>query len=109
MSYASETLVHYIETLWKQTNLNWNADNQAEVESIIESLESVIEESVQKKLCAEDRRQRIASEQLSALIVGNDVLWAKEPDACRSTEELVSGAVLLADLLLAELAKPKNS
>jgi hypothetical protein len=50
MSYAADTLLHYIKTLWEQTDLHWNSDNQAEVESIVESIESTIENQIKQKL-----------------------------------------------------------
>lgn len=50
MSYAADTLLHYIKTLWEQTDLHWNSDNQAEVESIVESIESTMENQIKQKL-----------------------------------------------------------
>lgn len=50
MSYAADTLLHYIKTLWEQAELPWNSDNQAEVKSIVESIESTIESQIKQKL-----------------------------------------------------------
>lgn len=50
MSYAADILLYYIKTLWEQADLRWNSDNQAEVKSIVESIESTIESQIKQKL-----------------------------------------------------------
>jgi len=51
-------------------------------------------------------RLQIASEQLASIILGNDILWTKDPDACyQSKEEMITEAVKYADLLLKKITE----
>lgn len=45
-------------------------------------------------------RLQSASQILSGLVVGQDILWTHDPDACGTYEEVVDTAVKYADLLL---------
>ena len=101
MSYAGDTLLRYVRTLWQDTELQWNNDDDGEILSIIESIETnveiKIEQAIKKELRTKDRRQKIASELLAGLITANsDYL---------NLESLVSQSVKLTDLLLEKLAQ----
>ena len=43
-SVAKSALIFYIKTLWQAAGLNWTADNQAEVCSIIDAIFDEIKE-----------------------------------------------------------------
>ncbi len=102
MQYASDTLVHYIKMLFLEAGLRWNEDNESEVRSIIEDIAGSKPNT--EKL--NELRCKIASEQLAALIVRNDVpKWGmKDPNSW-----IVDESVRLTDLLLKKLAKEPES
>lgn len=123
MRYASDTLVHYFKMVWEEAGLQWNADNESEIAGIIEDIVSTInrqaektkyaEESIQKiesigrspQKQLEEMRQKIASEQLAALIIRNDVpKWGmRDPN-----NWMIEESLRLTDLLLKKLGdKPE--
>lgn len=94
MQYATDTLIHYVKTVYLKTGLRWSEDNENEIREIIEDI-------VGAKLDAEVLRCKIASDQLAALIVRNDVPQSgmKDPNSW-----MVDESVRLTDLLLKKLA-----
>lgn len=101
MQYAKETLVYYLKTVWEEAGLRWNTDNENEVEGIIQSIEHAVDNKLNSKTYSEEMRQKIASEQLAALVLAN-------PDATEDTylcAQLVERAELLTNLLLRKLAE----
>lgn len=51
-------------------------------------------------------RLQIASEQLASIILGNDILWTKDSDACYQNKEvMITEAVEYADLLLKKVTE----
>lgn len=50
-------------------------------------------------------RLRIATQILTGIVAGNDILYTHDPDTCRSRHEVVEEAISLADLLLEKIAQ----
>ena len=50
-------------------------------------------------------RLQLAAQILSGLVVGQDILWTHDPDACGTHEEVVDTAVKYADLLLKKITQ----
>lgn len=105
MSEAAALLVHYFQTVWQAAGLKWDSDNEAEVQAIIESLEPPSQFSPERQ----KQRQRIASEQLAALIMVT--IQPENFSAVQKSKhqyQLVKDAVYYADLLLEELDKAQE-
>jgi hypothetical protein len=53
---AASTLIHYFKVVFKAGNLQWNEDNEAEIESIIDSIvAAAIEELAANRLASEEQ------------------------------------------------------
>ena len=111
---AKEMLVHYLCMVWDQAGLKWNGDNASEVESIVDNiveaaaiearpsphlLRSLIDEAVEKHT-RDDRRFKAARSAMQGLLAQHDR---------SATTRMAEDAVRAADLLLAELAKPRKA
>ena len=83
---------------------------KSEIEAKFESPELVALETtnlVNQALVNQKQLLRLqsASQILSGLVAGQDILWTHDPDACGTREEVVDMAVKYADLLLKEIQK----
>lgn len=119
MSYATETLVYYIKTLWEGSGLTFDSDNYAEVECTVESLVDEASDKARrtaaKQILDDERanfRKITASLTMQALVSRDDdplmaVLIALNPPELDNphwiAECKAKAAVLYADALAKEL------
>lgn len=59
MDYANEakrTLSYYLRTVWREAGLNWDSDNQSEVNGIVDSLIEAVDRKHEDRLASIQHR-----------------------------------------------------